>query len=146
MKPKKIVTEIICFLFIVLFIYAAFSKLSDIGKFRVQLGLSPLLTTIADYVVWGIPGIEVLISIMLVIPRLRLPGLISAFGLMTLFTAYIIAILEFSEFVPCSCGGILDQLGWTEHIVFNSVFILLALVGVLVESSQSTSDVESIPV
>jgi hypothetical protein len=35
------------------------------------------------------------------------------------FTTYIILILNFSSFIPCSCGGILEKLGWTEHLIFN---------------------------
>jgi len=45
---------------------------------------------------------------------------------MLMFTSYIIVILNYSSFVPCSCGGILEKIGWKEHLIFNIVFTILA--------------------
>jgi hypothetical protein len=44
-----------------------------------------------------------------------------------MFTFYIVIILNFSSFIPCSCGGILEKLGWREHLIFNIFFLFLAL-------------------
>lgn len=52
---------------------------------------------------------------------------------MVIFTAYIVVILQFSEEIPCACGGVLQSLGWKEHLIFNIVFSLIALTGVLLE-------------
>ena len=131
--------DIICFLFIVLFVYAAVSKLLDLEEFRLQIGHSPLLTDIAGFVAWFIPLTEVVIAVMLAIPVMRLAGLYAAFSLMVVFTAYIISILQFSESIPCSCGGVLQRLGWTEHLIFNCAFILLAFTGVLFEAKLKRS-------
>src|SRR5690606_14703009 len=49
---------------------------------------------------------------------------------MVMFTAYIFIILNFSDFVPCSCGGVLEKMSWTQHLIFNVVFIILAGVAV----------------
>ncbi|MGC1244316.1 MAG: MauE/DoxX family redox-associated membrane protein [Chryseosolibacter sp.] len=46
------------------------------------------------------------------------------------FTGYIAFILTFSPYVPCSCGGILSSMGWTEHLIFNVVFTALAVAGI----------------
>jgi uncharacterized membrane protein YphA (DoxX/SURF4 family) len=137
---REVIIEIICCAFILLFMYAAVTKLMDYEKFRVQIGQSPLLTEFAGLVVWGIPAAEILICIMLVIPRFRLIALYAAFSLMILFTAYIISILNFSEFVPCSCGGVLAQLGWTEHLIFTGVFALLALMGIILYSKKKVDN------
>jgi hypothetical protein len=48
-----------------------------------------------------------------------------------MFTTYIIIITRFSPYVPCSCGGVLQKLGWTEHLVFNIVFVVLAATGII---------------
>jgi uncharacterized membrane protein YphA (DoxX/SURF4 family) len=128
-KHKGVIVEVICFLFILLFVYAAVSKFLDYENFRVQLGQSPLLTAFAQWVVWAVPGLEIVIAGMLCLPRLRLWGFYAAFSLMVMFTAYIIAILQFSETIPCSCGGVLENLGWTEHLIFNVVFIFLGFTG-----------------
>ncbi len=128
---KKKLVAVISYLYILLFVYAAVSKLLDFENFTVQLGQSPLLSAFAGWVAAGVPAIEIAISIMLAIPRWRLPGLYLGFGLMTMFTAYIYIILNHTSFIPCSCGGILEKMGWTEHLIFNLAFMGLALAGIL---------------
>lgn len=123
--------EIICFLFIFLFSYAAISKLLDFNAFKIQLGQSPLLTAFAGWVAWVVPIIELITALLLAIPKYRSVALFNALGLMSLFTMYIIAILKFSDYVPCSCGGILESMGWQEHLIFNIVFVVLAIMGIL---------------
>lgn len=130
-KHKNLIIEVISLLFIVLFVYAAVNKLGDLENFRIQLGQSPMLTSMRDWIAWIVPAIELVIAGMFIIPRLRLKALYAAFSLMTMFTAYIYIILTYSSYVPCSCGGILEKLGWREHLIFNSVFVLLALIGIL---------------
>ena len=135
---KKILLEIICMLFVLLFVYAAVSKLLVFDEFKIQLGQSPVLTAYADWVAWTVPFIEIVFSLMLVIPKFRLLGLYASFTLMVMFTAYIIIILNFSDHVPCSCGGVLEQLGWTEHLIFNMAYVALAVIGILLMGDQKT--------
>ncbi len=115
----------------VLFVYAATSKLWDFQQFKVQLGQSPILTAYADWVAWLVPITEYVLALLLVMDSFRLSALYGAFGLMIVFTTYIILVLNFSDYVPCSCGGVLENLGWTEHIVFNLVFVVLSLIAIL---------------
>lgn len=130
-SKKELAVDIVCALFVMLFLYASLTKLFDYEKFRVQLGQSPMLTDIAGFVAWFIPAIEIVIAILLIIPRTRSGALHAAFALMVMFTSYIVAITRFSEYVPCSCGGVLQNMGWTEHLIFNIVFILLAFAALL---------------
>ena len=127
---RKIAIEIICFLFIVLFLYAAGSKLMEYNKFVGQIGKSPLLTDYAGWIAWLVPLIEIVIAVMLIVPKTRLTGMYAAFGMMVIFTFYIIVILTISRELPCSCGGILSMLGWKEHLVFNIWFVLLGFAGI----------------
>lgn len=129
-RYQQYITEIICFLFILLFSYAAISKLMSFDQFKIQLGQSPLLTVFAGWVAWVIPTVELVIALLLMIPKFRLFALYGCFTLMSLFTIYIIAILNFSDYVPCSCGGILEKLGWQEHLIFNVIFLILAIVAI----------------
>jgi uncharacterized membrane protein YphA (DoxX/SURF4 family) len=128
---NRSLVEVIRLLFIVLFIYAAVNKLSDVDKFVVQMGQSPLLTPFAPYFVWLIPVIEIAVSISLAIRKFIRIGLYASVALMGLFTAYIIAIIKFSEYIPCSCGGILSKMSWREHLIFNLCFLIIGMVGVL---------------
>jgi hypothetical protein len=127
---KTLFVEIISVLFIILFVYAAASKLIDYQKFRVQLGQSPMLTSYAGIVAWLVPLAEVVIALLLAGWRFRILGLYASFSLMVMFTTYIFLITRFSEFVPCSCGGILEKLSWNQHFVFNIIFVTLAATGV----------------
>lgn len=130
-KYRAIAVEVICLLFILLFVYAAVSKLIDLDEFQVQIAQSPLLSAYANYAAWGVPGSELIISASLLFPKYRFLGLYASFSLMVMFTTYIIIILNFTSFIPCSCGGVLEKLGWTEHLVFNLGFILLAFIGLI---------------
>src|SRR5690606_15518393 len=137
-KYSTLITEIISILFILLFVYAAVSKLLDFQKFRVQVGQSPILTSLGNWIVIVVPTIEILISLCFMIPRLRLKAMYASLILMTIFTTYIIFILIFSPYVLCSCGGILDHMGWEEDLVFNTCFVLLANFGImLLENKKS---------
>lgn len=139
MKKTNLVIDIVCSLFILLFIYAAVSKLLDYNQFRSELGRSPLLTSFSGWVAIGIPVLELLISVLLTMSKYRLSSLYSCFGLMILFSVYIIAITKFADYVPCSCGGVLSRLSWSQHLIFNSVFIGFALVAILIYPSKKAS-------
>lgn len=132
---KEILIEIISFLFILLFVYASVSKLFDYQKFIVQTGQSPLLTGFGSLIPNLVIAVELLISVLMATSRLKLIAMYAAFSLMVMFTAYITAMLNFSSFVPCSCGGVLAKLGWEAHLVFNIGFVLLALTGIVLQTA-----------
>lgn len=134
-KIKNITLEIICFLFILLFVYTAVSKLMDPQKFAVRMGQSPLITSYAGFLAFAVPISELIIAGLLAIPRLRLIGLYASFTIMVMFTAYVFAVLQLDSGIPCSCGGIIEAMGWSEHLVFNSVFVVLGLIGILFQSN-----------
>lgn len=131
LEQKHWILEGISFLFILLFVYAAVSKLIIYEDFKIQLENSPFLGAYANGLVWGVPAIELLIATLFFFPHLKLAGFWSSFILMVVFTTYIIIVLNFSNSIPCSCGGVLASLSWKEHLIFNGVFILLAALGVL---------------
>jgi uncharacterized membrane protein YphA (DoxX/SURF4 family) len=141
----KITVELISFLFTLLFVYAAAVKLMDHDRFVLQLGQSPLLSPYAGLVSIAVPLTELLLSALLLVPATRLIGFFGALSLMVMFTAYIIAILNFSSYIPCSCGGILEKLGWREHLVFNIAFILLALAAIVLLSATRLIGESSLP-
>lgn len=131
-RIKTIIIETVCLLYILLFVYAALNKILDFENFQVQLGQSPLLSAYAGWVSWGVPIIELLIVSMLFFNRTRYVALFSTFCLMVMFSSYIFIMLHFSPFVPCSCGGILEKLSWNQHLIFNIVFVFIALVALLI--------------
>lgn len=132
-KIKSVSIELVSVLYILLFVYAAVSKLLDFENFQAQLGQSPLLSPFADFVSFAVIAVELIVAVLLSIARVRYFALWGAIALMSMFTAYIVIILHFSSFVPCSCGGILEKLGWTEHLFFNMVLLLLAIATILLQ-------------
>lgn len=128
---KSIIIEIVSLLYVLLFVYAAVSKLLDFENFQVQLGQSPLLSIYALWISWFVIGIELVIALLLMFPKSRIIGFYAALSLMTMFTIYIFLILHFSSFVPCSCGGILEKMSWNTHLIFNSIFVLLAVLSIV---------------
>jgi len=129
-RLSHIIVMIISYLYVLLFVYTAVSKLLEFNDFRSQLGQSPVFAAIAEPVSYGVIFAELLISVLLAAEKTRSMGLLLAFTLMVMFTAYIIIILNFATFVPCSCGGFIESLNWTEHLLFNIGFILLAIVAI----------------
>lgn len=125
-------------LYVLLFTYAATSKLFDMQRFEGQLGRFPYISDYSGLLAWGIPTMELLVVILYMFPKYTLTALYASLGLMVAFTVYIGWVLQFSAYVPCACGGVLSQLGWTEHLVFNIVFVLLAVTGIYLKNRQQT--------
>lgn len=129
-KLMPYIPKVVSYFFILLFCYAAISKALDFENFQVQIGQSPLLSAYAGFVSFAVIALEVIIVLLLIFPRSNLLGLYTSTALMSAFTIYIFLILNYSEFVPCSCGGILEKMGWTEHLVFNIFCVLFGCVSV----------------
>lgn len=130
LKLRQIIVPVVCYLYILLFIYAAVSKLLEFEDFRIQLAQSPLLSAYAGIIAPSVIAAELLLSMLLCFKATRLSGLYCSFFMMIAFTVYIYIILNYSDFVPCSCGGIIEKLSWTQHMVFNIAFALMALAAV----------------
>jgi hypothetical protein len=131
---KKTLLETIVALIALLFTYTAISKFMDFETFQVQLAQSPLTTGFATIISWLIPVSELLISIGLVIKRYRYVSLYAALFLMTIFTAYVYSILNYSYYIPCSCGGIVSTMDWTTHLWFNLGFVALSVIAILLNA------------
>lgn len=119
-----------------LFVYAAVSKILEFQNFQAQLGQSPLISAYTGFISYAVLTTELLISLLLLIPQTRYLALFAAAFLMIMFTAYIIAILNFSANIPCSCGGILESMGWKEHLVFNIIVTVLTCLAIILISTD----------
>jgi len=143
MKTRRIITEIISGLFIILWVYAGLNKMMD-PEFGDQLHKSPYLDKVADFVQVTLPTGELVIALLLVFHRTKLYGLYLSFFLMFLFTGYIYAMLQFSFYKPCSCGGILSRMDWNTHLYFNIIFTLLAGAAALLYEKPRTITKETL--
>jgi len=128
---KILVLNLICFLLVLLFVYTATSKLMDMERFGRELRNQPFPKAWAAWMIWLLPIAELLIAGLLFFDRTRLKGLMGSFLLMSLFAGYTALVLSgvFHK-VPCSCGGVIRQLSWPQHLVFNLFFVLISLIGI----------------
>lgn len=124
------ITEGISYFFIILFTFAAISKLLDYETFQLQLGQSPFISTFVGLLAWGVPTIEITISLLFFSSRLRLLAFYASTTIMVIYTTYIILVLNFADAIPCSCGGVIASLSWNEHLIFNIGWLLLAILGI----------------
>lgn len=133
---RKIIIEIVSSLLILLFMYAGVSKLLDYETFKVQLSKSPFITQFAGVLAWALPVGEIIVALTLTFGRTRLLGLYASLFLMTMFTTYIYAMLHYSYYIPCSCGGVLSKMDWNTHLWFNLGFVVLSIIGILLRVNQ----------
>ncbi|MFX1704997.1 DoxX family protein [Chitinophaga sp. CC14] len=127
---------IIRMLFILLFIYASFSKIFDPEGFKDSMEKQPFPQWIRYALMFLVPASEIAISVLLFKEKFWRLGIYLSTALMTAFTLYIgIVLLHFFRYVPCSCGGVIKQLSWQQHLIFNLFFVLLGIVGIILPSS-----------
>lgn len=130
MKKSVVINILIC-LFIFLFLYTGLMKFLDHDLFISSLRKSPLLKNISLPLSFIIPGVELLTIISLIIPRTQKIGLVGFLVLMSIFTIYVGFMLYFQSDLPCTCGGVISQMNWHQHLYFNSFFTVLAVIALL---------------
>ncbi|MBS1666356.1 MAG: hypothetical protein JST58_03175 [Bacteroidetes bacterium] len=125
------IREITCYLLVFLFIYTGVSKLLNGSSFEAVLLQSPLVRNYAFIISWALPVVELLIATLLLLRKSPLTGLMLSLIVLTVFTFYIGYMVLFVPSLPCSCGGVLKELSWRNHILFNLFFIILILISLL---------------
>ena len=124
----------ICMVLVILFSYTAISKLLDIPAFKYDMHNQPLPHWIRYNLVYFLPSMELLIVIALLFELTRTIGLFLSLSIMLLFTAYTVLILSGAfHRIPCSCGGIIKNLTWTQHLFFNLFFVGLSIWAIVLQ-------------
>lgn len=126
---KYVFIELIIILLILLWGYTAASKILDIHGFRMVLSKSPLINPVSNLVSWLVPLFEIFTVLLLIIPSSRKFGLLFSIILLSVFVIYIIYMKLFIPHLPCSCGGLIKEMSWSQHLVFNIGFITLSCIG-----------------
>jgi hypothetical protein len=111
---------------LLLFAYTGASKLVSHSLFLHQLSKMPLIKSYAAFISYFIPTIELVTAILLMIAPFRVTGLILSCLLMASFTAFVAFVLT-GKHQPCSCGGVISEMNWAQHLIFNSAFTVLAI-------------------
>ena len=134
---KKWFPEITSAILVLVLLYTAIMKLVAPGSFTSAMLHNPVIGPYAHILRWAIPLIEIFVVSMLMVPVWRRSGLLASTLLMAGFTVYIFFMLVTSSSLPCTCGGILQEMSWTQHLHFNSILTLLSLVSFFLYPNRS---------
>ncbi|MEO2052190.1 MULTISPECIES: MauE/DoxX family redox-associated membrane protein [Flavobacteriaceae] len=140
MSHKGIYSKLITLfslLLTLLFVYTAVSKLMHLDTFQLRVERMPYIASYATVISWAVPFVELVIAGLLWFARYRTLALYASLVLLGSFTIYISIVLKYSESIPCSCGGVISTLGWTDHILFNITFMFMALLGIICNNKQN---------
>lgn len=124
----------ICLVCMALFLFSAYEKIVEHEKFLNGLSKVKFIKEYAVFISFGVPILEIIISILLLIPTTQVWGLKTFIGLMGIFTIYISAIWIWAEKLPCNCNLIIDKLTWGEHLWFNILFIGIAILALKLQN------------
>ena len=140
---KSTIVEIISALFILLFVYTSLNKFMEVNTLKRVLIDYPLIGKFHNLIAYGLPVIEVIVSLLLFIPKTRKAGLYGSLILMSSFTLYLVYMLSFTTKLPCTCGGMLQKMSWPQHLAFNIVCVILALAGIWLSRKQPSQRKEA---
>lgn len=130
MKRKFLIQEISSLLLSFLFGYTAIAKLYDWRATKLAMYNQVIPDWSKEVLLIGVPLLELVVSLFLLIPAWRKWGLKASILLMSVFTVYVAWVwLGLAGRVPCSCGGVISSLTWGQHLIFNLVFLGISIVG-----------------
>lgn len=133
---RQTFSDIVAYSFFLLFVYTSFNKLFNFDFYLGDLKRSPELGPYALILSILIPLSELAIAAIILPLKTRKQGLLGALILMILFTLYVAYVVFFASYHPCSCGGIIRELTWMQHLIFNISFVLLAIVALIFERNK----------
>lgn len=136
-RIRPYLSEACALLLCLLFAYTAISKVYDWQGTKGGLFNQVFPDWLATVLLYGLPPVELITAVMLISNPFRKTGFLVSIILLTAFSIYIgIVMTGIFGRIPCSCGGVINSLNWGEHLVFNLVFLGLAVVGIKVVDSD----------
>lgn len=125
---KERIVIVIRWLCMALFIYTANAKMVDHDRFLNGLTRVHLIHGFAVFISFAVPTVEIIVAVLLLIPKTAKIGLYCFTIVMSGFTLYIISAMIWEKKLPCHCGGAIEKLSWSQHIWFNLAFIVVAII------------------
>jgi len=140
---KKNVFQVAVILSGFLFAYSAGAKICDFPAYRSRMEDLPLPGRIAQPLAFLLPLVEILVVVLLVVPRLRIAGVFSSVSMLTIFSLYLLYLTQYPV-VSCACGGLLEQIGTGWHLALNTGFILLGAAGLGYKSKHQDQPINAL--
>lgn len=142
---RKIWIEIIADLLIIVFAIMAAGQLSNYSVFLLLLHFQPYINQLPVNIAWLIPAGELILAILLIIPRSRNVALYVVLVTMSAGTIYRISLFSAGIHLPCICGNLLrPHLTEQLHIVFNIVLAVLALTGIILLRKDKRNSIKAV--
>ncbi|WP_277014290.1 MauE/DoxX family redox-associated membrane protein [Flavobacterium lindanitolerans] len=141
MRNRKIFTDLTVALLIVLFLHTSLSKFLDFKGFVFDLNNQPFPNSYTPFLSCFIPSVEIAIVLGLLFEKTRGIALFASLFLMVAFTIYTsLVLLGFFDYVPCSCGGVVSYLNWTQHFFFNLFFVAITTAAILFRNNKNSDN------
>ena len=134
---KQLGVNMIAIFCLLLFVYASSIKLIQHEQFERQLSQMPMFSRTAALVAWALPMVELSLCGLLAFNMTRLVGLVGSLLLLTIFSLYLLIILNFAEQLPYAGDIVFAALGWKQHLAINLALTALVYVGI---NLRMTSD------
>ncbi len=121
--------DLIIYGYAFLYMYTGWAKFMNMATFIRGNSKIPYLGAYAKLIGYGIPSLEIVLAILLVIPvyRIKRFALWTSTLLMVVFTVYLSLMVKFAEKKLCHCGGVIESMGWKTHIVFNLIWLIAGI-------------------
>ena len=138
---RKYFVQSLRYLLIILWMYAALSKLLDYPLFIAQLNKQPIPKGWLSTLAVTIPMVEICAAILLAFQRTKTLGFKVSFILMSLFTLYVaLAMARVFGHIPCACAGIIGRMPWLPHLVFNIFFTIISYAGLYLHKHKDINN------
>lgn len=121
--------DVIIYGYAFMYMYTGWAKFMNLSTFIRGNSKIPHLGQYAKLIGYGIPSLEIVLAILLVIPvyRIKRFALWTSTLLMGVFTLYLSLMVGFIEKKLCHCGGVIESMGWKTHIVFNLIWLFAGI-------------------
>lgn len=118
--------------------YVFINKALDVQSFQMNIFKTGLFSGIMAKVISYIALALELFCIILLIAN-KQKGLRFLFIILTIFTLYISVLRSLNRYTVCGCGGILNGLSYTSHLIINLILIFMLFLSLNLEKSTSST-------
>ncbi len=140
---KKHILNTIAALHAGLLFYAAFSKLINYEQSASEMLNQIFPRNWSIILTWLVPTVELLITTTLLFRSTLRTGLWASTLLLGAFTIYIgVTMTGIFGRIPCSCGGILKNMSYSAHLIFNLFFVITGIIGIRLANHNDTNNTD----
>lgn len=145
MSWKHFINVLASVVYVGLYLYTGANKLLQFAYFEQSIESQPLPAPVIAAVKWTLPVVLLVVPVLILIPKTYKWGLRAATSLMFVFTVYVtLAWMGAFDNQPCTCAGISASISMGEHVVIDSIALLLGTLAILFEDKKMPAPVEKL--